>query len=77
MLCECIPIVSNVNFLPEIIGNSGFVLNKRNKKYCSLIRRKNSSDTEKLSKLSRDRIKKEFHVSKRKEMLISTLKELK
>ena len=31
MLCECIPIVSNVNFLPEIIGNSGFILNKRNK----------------------------------------------
>lgn len=78
MLCECIPIVSNVNFLPEIIGNSGFILNKRNKTMLiDLIHKALSSDTEKLSKLSRDRIKKEFHVSKRKEMLISTLKDLK
>ncbi len=29
MLCECIPIVSNVNALPEIIGTTGFVLKKR------------------------------------------------
>ena len=78
MLCECIPIVSNVNYLPEIIGNSGFILNKRNKTMLvDLIHKALSSDTEKLSKLSRDRIKKEFHVSKRKEMLISTLKDLK
>ena len=30
MLCECIPIVSKVNALPEIIGETGFVLEKRN-----------------------------------------------
>ena len=33
MLCKCVPIVSDVNFLPEIIGDSGFVLRKRDKKY--------------------------------------------
>lgn len=31
MLCGCIPIVSNVNVLPEIIGNSGFILYKKDK----------------------------------------------
>lgn len=29
MLCGCIPIVSNVNVLPEIIGDSGYILMKR------------------------------------------------
>ncbi|MBT8220948.1 MAG: glycosyltransferase family 4 protein [Bacteroidia bacterium] len=29
MLCECIPIGSNVNIIPEIIGNSGFILQHR------------------------------------------------
>ena len=29
MLCECVPIVSNVFSMPEIIDNSGFVLMKR------------------------------------------------
>lgn len=32
MLCECIPIVSKVNALPEIIGDTGFVLEKRDAK---------------------------------------------
>lgn len=30
MLCECIPIVSNVNALPEIVGSTGHVLSTRN-----------------------------------------------
>jgi glycosyltransferase involved in cell wall biosynthesis len=29
MLCHCIPIGSNVNMIPEIIGDSGFILEKR------------------------------------------------
>lgn len=29
MLCECVPIVSNVFSMPEIIGNSGFILEHR------------------------------------------------
>lgn len=29
MLCKCIPIVSSVNILPEIVGETGFVLQKR------------------------------------------------
>ena len=29
MLCECIPIGSSVNIIPDIIGNTGFVLDKK------------------------------------------------
>ncbi len=29
MLCECIPIGSSVNIIPEIIGDTGFILEKR------------------------------------------------
>ena len=29
MLCECIPIVSSVNMLPEIVGDTGFILETR------------------------------------------------
>ncbi|HSJ69240.1 MAG TPA: glycosyltransferase family 4 protein [Anditalea sp.] len=32
MLCECIPIVSKVNFLPYIIGDYGYILDKRDDK---------------------------------------------
>lgn len=78
MLCKCVPIVSDVNFLPEIIGNSGFVLRKRDKKMLiGLLEEAMSSKIEELSKLSKQRIKQEFSVKKRKEMLISNLKNLK
>lgn len=29
MLCECVPIVSNVGGMPDIVGNCGFILQKR------------------------------------------------
>ena len=78
MLCECVPIVSDVNFLPEIIGNSGFVLRKRDKKMLiGLLEEAMSSKIEELSKLSKQRIKQEFSLKKRKEMLISNLKKFK
>ena len=78
MLCKCVPIVSDVNFLPEIIGDSGFVLRKRDKKMLIvLLEEAMSSKIEELSKLSKQRIKQEFSVNNRKEMLISNLKNLK
>ena len=78
MLCKCVPIVSDVNFLPEIIGDSGFVLRKRDKKMLIvLLEEAMSSKIEELSNLSKERIKQEFSVNNRKEMLISNLKNLK
>ena len=53
-------------------------LEKEIKKYLiSLLEEVMSSKIEELSKLSKERIKQEFSVKKRKEMLISNLKNLK
>jgi glycosyltransferase involved in cell wall biosynthesis len=74
MLCECIPLVSDVNFLPNIIGDSGFVLNKRNSDMLvDLINVALNSDIIHLEQKARKRIKDNFSVNKRKKMLLSVL----
>ena len=75
MLCECIPLVSNVNFLPTIVGDSGFVLKKRNSEMLfDLINGALNSDTIVFERRARKRIKDNFSVSKRKKLLLSILK---
>ena len=75
MLCECIPLVSDVNYLPTIVGDSGFVLKKRNPEMLfDIINMALKSDINSLEKKARNRIKDNFLVSKRKKMLISILK---
>ena len=75
MLCECIPIVSDVNFLPTIIGDSGFVLKKRNSDMLiELIRKVLKSNLIHLELIARKQIVDEFSISKRKHMLLSVLK---
>jgi len=74
MLCRCVPIVSRVNFLPNIIGDSGFVLNKRNSDMLvDLINMALNSDIIHLEQKARKRIKDNFSVNKRKKMLLSVL----
>ena len=78
MLCNCVPIVSDVNYLPIIAGESGFVLNRRDSNLLvDLINSSLKVDLSKLGDMARMRIEKEFPVSKRKEMLISALKDIK
>ena len=75
MLCNCIPIVSDVNFLPTIVGDSGFVLKKRDLKQLNdLIETAIESDINTLEKKARKRIMEEFPASKRKEMLLDSIK---
>lgn len=52
MLCGCIPIGSNVNAIPEIIGDTGYLLQQR--------------DVESLKKLMLDLINKEYDITKSK-----------
>jgi hypothetical protein len=74
MLCECIPLVSDVNFLPTIVGDSGFVLKKRNSDMLvDLINMALNSDIIHLEQKARKRIKDNFSVNKRKKMLLSVL----
>ena len=75
MLCECIPIVSNVNSLPTIVDDSGFVLKKRNSEILfGLINTALNSDLINLEKKARKRILDNFSVENRQRLLISTLK---
>ena len=75
MLCGCIPIVSNVNFLPNIVGDSGFVLMKRNSEMLfGLMDTALNSDLINLEKKARNRILDNFSGENRQRLLISTLK---
>jgi glycosyltransferase involved in cell wall biosynthesis len=74
MLCKCIPIVSNVNVLPEIIGNSGFVLKKRDLKILiDLINIVLECNISTLENKSRDRIKDNYTLENRKQLLLEEL----
>ena len=77
MLCQCVPIVSDVNFLPSIIEDTGFILKKRNKEMLvELIKSSLDSDLTKLSFSARKRIIDHFSVQNRQKILIKTLKDL-
>ncbi len=68
MLCGCIPVGSNVFSIPEIIGDSGFILKKRDiKMLAELIREIRSSDISGLGKKARARIAGNFTISHREE----------
>ncbi len=76
MLCECIPIVSNVNFLPSIVEDSGFILKNRNVDLLSnLINIVIKSDYNDLEQKARFRIVNNFSYENRKKILLNTLKE--
>jgi glycosyltransferase involved in cell wall biosynthesis len=71
MLCECIPIGSNVFSIPEIIGESGFVLQHRNAdELKQLIQQALSADKNLLRKKARQRIADNYTHESRKEKLL-------
>ena len=74
MLCECIPIVSDVNFLPNIIGDSGLILKKRNVEMLfDLINLALKLDISIMEQRSRKRIIDNFSIENRQRLLISAL----
>ncbi len=70
MLCECIPIVSNVAAMPKIITNSGFILAKRDVTLLkNTIQQAIQCDKSVLSKLARKRIADNYTEEIRKNKL--------
>ncbi len=68
MLCNCVPIVSNVNMLPEIAGKAGFVLKKANPLELSHLV-KEAQESENLASfgmIARDNIESYFSLEQRK-----------
>jgi glycosyltransferase involved in cell wall biosynthesis len=77
MLCGCIPIGSSVGSLPNIIGDSGFILEKRDPGLLTeLIQKANSSDKTRLASIARKRIQTYFPLQKRERELLQLIRNL-
>ena len=77
MNCGCIPIVSNVNLLPTIVGTSGYILKHRDynelkKLFNNVILNKDKNNE--LSNLAQKQIKENFELSIRESKLHTLLK---
>lgn len=68
MLCQCIPIGSDVFSIPEIIGDTGYILNERNPESLKkIIENLAAEDLNKNGKSARERIKENYSIEKRKD----------
>jgi len=74
MLCECIPIGSAVNAIPDIIGNTGFILQRKDVTLLKeLVGTAVKSDKAALAKKARQRIVDNFPLEKREKELVSEI----
>jgi glycosyltransferase involved in cell wall biosynthesis len=77
MLCECVPIGSDVFSIPEIIGNTGFILKERStEKLKALIGAALQSNVAELGKAARKRIADNYTIANRSKALIELCKKL-
>ncbi len=77
MLCGCIPIISNVGALPNVVGKVGFLVEKRtffviNEQLYKAISLEKEAK-EKIEKLARERIVTNFSISKREQLLLQEI----
>lgn len=74
MLCECIPIGSNVNAIPDIIADTGFVLEKRDVDLLKhVINTALTCDKIALKQAARKHIANNFTIEKRAEKLLDLI----
>ncbi len=75
MLCECIPIGSSVNAIPEIIGDSGFVVEKRdiNLLLQVISEALKTGNKKELGELARMRVIQNYSAEKREREIISLI----
>lgn len=77
MMCGCIPIGSSAYAIPHIIGETGFVLHKKDAEQLqSLIQQAVVSDKKALSKAATERIATEFPESRRERELLQLITSL-
>ena len=76
MLCKCIPVGSNVNSIPELIDNTGFVVKNKNvDEIVRSIKMAINSDS-KLGELARKRIVKNYSLERRENEIVTFIKNL-
>ena len=78
MLCECVPIVSNVGGMADIVGDCGYVLKTKNTQLLQKLVSDaiNNPDLTILGKKARERIKNNYTFEKRKDLLLSEISKL-
>lgn len=78
MLCECVPIVSNVGGMPDIVADSGYILKHKDlNELVELVKTAiNNPDLTILGKKARTRIENNYTFEKRKELLLAELQKL-
>lgn len=75
MACECIPIGSSANIIPKIIGDSGFILRRRNISDLETLVTKAllAEKKDELKMRARKRIVENYTIKKREEELLSLI----
>tara|TARA_B110000285_G_scaffold224837_1_gene282201 strand:+ start:1686 stop:2732 length:1047 start_codon:yes stop_codon:yes gene_type:complete len=73
MSCGCIPIVSSVNILPDIIGDTGYVLHERNNEELIILIQNITKD--KSGEKSREQIVNNYSIQKREKALFKVLED--
>lgn len=78
MLCNCIPVVSNVASMPEIVGDAGFVLKKRDPNMLKKLISEEviHADLETLSERAREAIVSRYPLNKRKKRFYALIEAL-
>jgi glycosyltransferase involved in cell wall biosynthesis len=74
MLYGCIPLVTNVGGMPEVVGEEGVVVRRDAVEIASQIRRLSEQDTSLLRVACRQRIEKYFSYKRRSELLLDAVK---
>ncbi len=72
MLCECIPVVSRVGALPEVVGDCGFYVDKLEPKELAE-KIQLALQNPQIGKMARERIIKNFPLERRKEELLKAV----
>ena len=73
MLNRCIPLVTNVGGMPEVIGKDGFIVPRDTKVISELILRLDNQEISSQREACRERILTHFNLEKRKEALIAAV----
>jgi glycosyltransferase involved in cell wall biosynthesis len=72
MLCECVPIVSNVGGMPDIVADCGYILKQKNinELYELVNSALNNFEIDRLGKKARQRVVENYTFENRKEQLL-------
>jgi glycosyltransferase involved in cell wall biosynthesis len=76
MLCECIPVVSDVNFNAELVGESGFVITRRDPDLIMDTIRMAAGAAPEKGRSARKRIVENYSLERREKELVQILNEI-